>query len=132
MYFPLQVACKVIIEAGTPELVGAGSPVLVGAGSPVLVDAGTPVLVDAGTPVFVDADTPGSDDEVPMATRRPRGRKRAIAVEDVGTPGKGGASWFNAEHLPAVIGNLNAHGSFFLLPSGMTIQTQASPRPSGR
>ncbi|CAL8252745.1 unnamed protein product [Merluccius merluccius] len=31
--------------------------------------------------VIVDADTPVSDDEVPMATRRPRGRKRTIAVE---------------------------------------------------
>ena len=81
-----------MVGAGRPVLVGTGSPVLVGAGSPVLVGAGSPVLVDAGTPVFVDADTPGSDDEVPMATRRPRGRKRAIAVEDVSTPGKGGAS----------------------------------------
>ncbi|KAG7282807.1 hypothetical protein CRUP_012196 [Coryphaenoides rupestris] len=33
--------------------------------------------------VFVDLGTPMSEDEVPMATRRPRGRKRAIAVEDV-------------------------------------------------
>ncbi|KAK0145212.1 CTD small phosphatase-like protein 2-A [Merluccius polli] len=31
--------------------------------------------------VIVDADTPVSDDEIPMATRRPRGRKRTIAVE---------------------------------------------------
>ena len=82
----------VLVDAGTPVLVDAGTPVLVDAGTPVLVEAGTPALVDAGTPAFIDTDTPGSDDEVPMATRRPRGRKRAIAVDDVGAQGKGGAS----------------------------------------
>ncbi|XP_059923105.1 CTD small phosphatase-like protein 3 [Gadus macrocephalus] len=70
------------------KIITLACEVTVDACSPVGVDAGSPEVIDSVRREGVDPVCPGSDDEVPMATRRPRGRKRAIAVEDVGARGK--------------------------------------------
>ncbi|CAL8272834.1 unnamed protein product [Arctogadus glacialis] len=70
------------------KIINLACEVTVDAGRPVGVDAGSPGVIDSVRREGVDPVCPGSDDEVPMATRRPRGRKRAIAVEDVGARGK--------------------------------------------
>ncbi|CAL8393264.1 unnamed protein product [Boreogadus saida] len=83
----ITLACEETVDAGRPG-VGVNDA---DAGSPVgVIDSVSRDEAEGVDPVPV---CPGSDDEVPMATRRPRGRKRAVAVveedvEDVGARGK--------------------------------------------